>query len=99
MESTRELDQIRSELDRLHDRTTSNKLEITSHEAVCEERYQQIVTTLKQMRQDMDSMSQAVCELKELATQGQTSLKTLLWFGGASAAVAAFFLMIYDYFK
>jgi hypothetical protein len=62
MESTRELDQIRSELDRLHDRTTSNKLEITSHEAVCEERYQQIVTTLKQMRQDIDSMSQAVCE-------------------------------------
>jgi chromosome segregation ATPase len=99
MDSTRELDQIRSELDRLHDRTNANKTEIASHEAVCEERYQQIVLTLGQMREDMEAMSQTVSELKDLATQGQTSLKTLLWVGGASAAVFGFFLMVYDYFK
>jgi hypothetical protein len=99
MESTRELDQIRAELDSLQDKTNSNKLEIASHEAVCEERYQQIVLALKQMKQDMDTMSQTITELRELAIQGETSLKTLLWFGGASAAIIAFFLMIYDYFR
>lgn len=99
MDSTRELDQIRVELDRLHDRTNSNKLEITSHEAVCEERYQQIVLTLAQMRGDMEAMGQAIADLKDLATQGQTSLRTLLWVGGATAALLGFFLMIYDYFK
>lgn len=99
MDSTRELDQIRAELDRLHDRTIFNKTEIASHEAVCEERYQQIVNTLAQMRQDMEIMGQSISALKDLATQGQTSLRTLLWVGGASAAVLGFFLMVYDYFK
>lgn len=99
MDSTRELDQIRSELDRLHDRTTSNKLDIASHEAVCEERYQQIVLALAQMKEDMTSMSKSISDLKDLATQGQTSLRTLLWFGGAAAAIVGFFIMVYDYLR
>ena len=51
------------------------------------------------MRQDMEIMGQSISALKDLATQGQTSLRTLLWVGGASAAVLGFFLMVYDYFK
>ena len=42
-ENFRELDQIQGELDRLHERSQNNRANMTAHEAVCEERYTQIV--------------------------------------------------------
>ena len=41
--TTRELDRVQNELDRLHERSQSNKANISAHEAVCEERYEHIV--------------------------------------------------------
>jgi hypothetical protein len=53
MVDRRELDQIRSELDRLHERTTNNRTDISSHEAVCEERYKHISQSLDHMSRNM----------------------------------------------
>ena len=44
--TTRELDRVQNELDRLHERSQSNKANISAHEAVCEERYAQIFLLL-----------------------------------------------------
>lgn len=89
-DNLRELDKIQTELDRLHERSQSNKANISAHEAVCEERYNNIMTTMNSINDEMRSMHKKVNEVTELATQGKTSLKTLFWLGGTVAAVAAF---------
>jgi len=98
MEPTRELDQIRSELNRLHDRTTATKLDVTALQATTEQRFEHILTCLEAMKHDMESLNASISSLQTLATEGQTSLKTLLWLGGVVAGVTAFFIMLYDLF-
>jgi septation ring formation regulator EzrA len=98
MVDIRELDQIRSELNVLHQRSTSNRTEISSHEAVCEERYKHISQSLDNMSRNMTELHAAIANLQELATQGKTSITTLLWIGGAVAGITAYFLMISDLF-
>lgn len=96
MEPTRELDQIRAELDKLHDRTNDIKVNATALEATTEQRFEHILACLEAMKTDMQSLNNSVASLQTLATEGQTSLKTLLWLGGAVAGVTAFFIMLYD---
>ena len=45
----RELDHYKEDIDRLHSRTQEAKTRITTHEAVCEERYHNIMEVLKHM--------------------------------------------------
>lgn len=97
MEPTRELDQIRSELNRLHDRTNATKIDITALQATTEQRFNHILNCLEAMRGDMKALNESVMSLQTLATEGRTSLKTLLWIGGAVAAVTTFLLTIYSY--
>ena len=97
-DNVRELDQIQIELDRLHERSQSNKANMTAHEAVCEERYNNIIHTMNEIRGELKAMHIKVNGVSELATQGRTSLKTLLWVGGAIASVTAFLVMIINMF-
>ena len=97
-DNVRELDQIQIELDRLHERSQSNKANMTAHEAVCEERYNNIMQTMNEIRGELKAMHIKVNGVSELATQGRTSLKTLLWVGGAIASVTAFIVMIVNVF-
>lgn len=97
MEPTRELDQIRSELNRLHDHTNATKIDITALQATTEQRFNHILNCLEAMRGDMEALNESVMSLQTLATEGRTSLKTLLWIGGAVAAVTTFLLTIYSY--
>lgn len=93
-ENTRELDQIQTELDRLHERSQSNRANISAHEAVCEERYAQIMTAIVEMKDEIKIVHSKLNEVSELATQGRTSLKTLLWVGGLVAGITAFIATI-----
>lgn len=97
MEPTRELDQIRSELDRLHDRTNATKLDVTALQATTEQRFEHILKCLEAMKTDMEALNSSVSNLQTLATEGRTSLKTLLWLGGAVAAATTLILTIYSY--
>jgi len=96
--NTRELDQIQGELDRLHERSQSNKANISAHEAVCEERYNNIILTMNAMNDEMKLIHKKVNEVTELATQGKTSLKTLLWLGASIAALATFISVVINIF-
>ena len=71
---------------------------MTAHEAVCEERYNNIMSTMNEIRGELKSMHHKVNGVSELATKGRTSLKTLLWVGGAIASVTAFLVMIINVF-
>ena len=93
-EDTRELDQIQNDIETLHERSQSNKANISAHEAVCEERYAQIISTMQDLKDELKTVHLKLNEVSELANQGKTSLKTLLWVGGAVAGIAAFIAII-----
>ena len=97
-DNIRELDQIQTELDRLHERSQGNKATITAHEAVCEERYAQIITTMTTMHEELQSLHKKIDDVSELATQGRASLKTLLWVGGVGAGIITLLTMIINVF-
>ena len=65
MNDARELDQIQVEIERLHERSQSNKAEIQSHEAVCEERYQNIVNMFQRLEKRLDKKHHAVIVVTE----------------------------------
>jgi len=98
-ENQRELDQIQTELDRLHERSQSNKAGISAHEAVCEERYNTIVSMFERFESRMDKIETNLTEIREMATQGRASLKTLLWIGGLTAGIISLLSMIIPYFR
>lgn len=97
MEAVRELDQIRSELNTLHERTNNNKITIATLEAVNEQRFEHILACLETVKKELEEQNAAIASLQSIATEGKTSLKTLLWIGGFIASVTTFFIMIYDY--
>jgi phage host-nuclease inhibitor protein Gam len=96
-ENTRELDQIQLELDRLHERSQDNKANISAHEAVCEERYAQIMAAIIGMRDELQTVHSKLNSVSDLASQGKTSLKTLLWVGGLVAGITAFLATIINF--
>jgi len=96
MDNQRELDQVQTELDRLHERSQSNKANISAHEAVCEERYNSIVAMFERLEERMDRLDAEVASIKEVATQGRASLKTLLWIGGVSVTIISLLAMIFN---
>ena len=98
MNDVRELDQIQIEIERLHERSQSNKAEIQSHEAVCEERYQNIVTMFQRLETRLDKIDTEVDTIREMATTGRASLKTLLWIGGVTVTVISLLTMILNVF-
>jgi len=94
MNDVRELDQIQIEIERLHERSQNNKAEISSHEAVCEERYLNIVKMFERMEKQMCKMDKEIEGIRDLATTGRASLKTLLWVGGLSVGMISLLSMI-----
>jgi hypothetical protein len=83
----------------LHERTQKLKLDISTHEAVCEERYTQLLKTLEKMDKRLDCMQREVKDLREMALTGKISLKTLLWVGSATGGAVALVLSLLKVIK
>lgn len=96
METTRELDQIRAELDKLHERSTAAKVTVTALEAMTEVRFNHILSCLESMKADIETLTGSVNNLQKLASDGKTSLNTLLWVGGTLAGFISLVAMVYD---
>jgi hypothetical protein len=90
---------IESSIDTLHERTQKLRLDISTHEAVCEERYTQLLKTLEKMDYRLDMMQREVKDLREMALTGKISLKTLLWVGSATGGAIALVLSLIKYIK
>ena len=84
---------IENSIDTLHERTQQSKLEFSRHEAVCQERYEQLIKTMDEMATCMKDMRKEINELRTIATTGRVSLKTLIWVGSVSSAVAGLSLI------
>jgi chromosome segregation ATPase len=93
---TRELNHYKEDIDRLHSRTQEVKARITTHEAVCEERYQNIMSALKRFEQHLEAVQKEITQLKTLAIQGKFSLKTVIFLGTLFSGVAG---LIYTLLK
>ena len=90
---------IEQNIDTLHERTQQSKLDFSRHEAVCQERYEQLLKNVEFMSNSISEMHKEINELKIMATTGRVSLKTLLWVGSVSGAVIGMVLAIGNYFK
>jgi len=92
----RELDHYKEDIDRLHSRTQEAKAKITTHEAVCEERYHSIMEALKRFENQLVKVQKEISQLKTLAIQGKFSLKTAIFLGSLLSGIAA---LIYTVIK
>ena len=92
----RELDHYKEDIDRLHSRTQEAKARITTHEAICEERYQSIMSALGRFEKHLGVVQKEMSELKPLAIQGKFSLKTAIFLGILFSGVAG---LIYTIMK
>lgn len=90
---------IESSIDTLHERTQKLRLDISTHEAVCEERYTQLLKTLEKMDARLDDMQDEIKNLREMALTGKISLRTLLWVGSATGGAVALVLSLLKYIK
>ena len=52
-DNIRELDQVQAELDILHERSQTNKANISSHEAVCEVRHKIIMENMDAIAKEL----------------------------------------------
>ena len=52
-DNIRELDQVQAELDILHERSQTNKANISSHEAVCEVRHKIIMENMNSISKEL----------------------------------------------
>ena len=84
----RELDHYKEDIDRLHSRTQEAKARITTHEAICEERYQSIMAALARFEKHLGVVQKEMSELKTLAIQGKFSLKTAIFLGALFSGIA-----------
>lgn len=94
MDYQRELNKVQKDLETAFSKIESTNLSVVELQATHREQYNKIVSTLEQLNKDMQTLSAAVKTLESLATQGRTSLKTLLWVGGFIAAFATFIFNI-----
>lgn len=81
MSTERELDQIHKDIETLHERTQLTKSEFATHEAVCAARYEKIMENFERLQEQIQYTFEEVQDLKNLATQGKSSLKTLVFIG------------------
>ena len=66
----------------LHERTQQTKSDLSTHEAVCAERYNNLMKTNTKIEEALASNTKQISELHKIASQGKTSFKTVLFIGG-----------------
>jgi len=90
---------IEQNIDTLHERTQQSKLDFSRHEAVCQERYEQLLKNMQAMSNSISEMHKEINELKIMATSGRVSLKTLIWVGSVTGSIIALGVAVGSYLK
>ena len=78
---------IKENINRLHERSQKTKSDLDTHEAVCAERYKNLLIALERMDKAIEHNNQQVASLYSLATESKVSLKTLIRIGTLFAFV------------
>lgn len=80
--------------DKIKDIAYTTKSRLDTHEAQCVLRYEQILEKLNLNTSQIAALNSKLENLSMLATQGKTSLSTVIWLLGAGAGVFTFFIFI-----
>lgn len=99
MDTQRELDQLQNDVETLHERSQNTKLELSKHEAICAERYDKIMENFERLQEQIQYTFEEVQDLKVLATQGKTSLKTLIFIGMFIGGLVGFIYTILNMYR
>jgi len=75
-------DDTKQNLNWLHERTQQTKSDVSTHEAVCAERYNNLMNTITKLEEALASNTKQIAELHKIASEGKTSFKTVLFIGG-----------------
>jgi DNA-directed RNA polymerase alpha subunit len=97
MDYERELNKVQKDLDLTFQKIESITVTVAALDATHKQQYDKIVYTLEKITKDMKELSNSVRALESLATQGKSSLRTLLWIGGIIAAIITFVFNIGGY--
>jgi uncharacterized coiled-coil DUF342 family protein len=92
-------DHLAKDVNTLHERTQETKASLNTHEAVCKERYEKILQNQDKTDKRIENLHKEIVDLKTMATQGKTSIRTLLWVGSLVAAVVAILAGLTNIFK
>jgi hypothetical protein len=84
-------------INKVQDLANNTHVNFSRHEAVCQERYEQLLASFERFDKRLDQMQQEVADLKTLATSGKVSLKTLIWIGSAVAALTTIGISFLNY--
>lgn len=84
-------------IDKLQDLAQSTHVNFSKHEAVCQERYEQLLQSFERFDKRLDEMQREVSDLKTLATSGRVSLKTLIWIGSVVAGLTTIGISLLNY--
>lgn len=84
-------------IDKVQDLAQATHVNFSKHEAVCQERYEQLLQSFERFDKRLDKMQQEVSDLKTLATSGKISLKTLIWVGSVVAGLTTIGISMLNY--
>lgn len=84
-------------LNKVQDLANTTHVNFSKHEAVCQERYEQLLQSFDRFDKRLDQMQQEVSDLKTLATSGKISLKTLIWVGSVVAGLTTIGISLLNY--
>lgn len=90
---------VERQVENLFAETHKTQLEFSRHEAVCQERYEQLLKNMDVMSKCMQEMKVEINDLKEMALTGRISLKTLIWVGSVTGSIVALGLAILNHLK
>ena len=90
---------VEKQIDNLHSQTQKTHLDFSKHEAVCQERYEQLLNNMNEMSLHMKEMKIEINNLKEMALTGKVSLRTLIWVGSLIGSLAGIAIAIMNHGK
>lgn len=87
-------DDIKKNINWLHERSQKTKSDLETHEAVCAERYIHISQSLASLNTSIEQSNKRIQELNDTVSASKVSLKTLMFIGSFILAVSGFIYTI-----
>jgi len=78
---------LKKNIETLHNRSQKTKGDLQTHEAVCAERYKNLLIALEKMDTAIEQNNVQIKSLHNLAIEGKVSLKTLIKLGAFIAFI------------
>lgn len=89
-------EEIKKNINWLHERTQKTKSDLVAHEAVCAERYIHISQSLTALNDSIVQSNNRIQEIHETISASKVSLKTLMFVGSLVLAITGFIYTVIE---